>query len=160
VPAETLSPKPKSLSMAQAAAIGVPYITAWACVVNAAQIQAGETILVVGAVGAVGQAATRITNWKKAWVIGADITSHPIPGTGSVINTKSEDLRERVFELLAGKGVNAVFDTVGGPVRAGTAAFTPELLNFLKNTAMMGGLLFIAATESQPTLFPRSALAP
>jgi hypothetical protein len=40
---------------------------------------------------------------------------------------------------------------------AGTAAFTPELLNFLKNTAMMGGLLFIAATESQPTLLPRTA---
>jgi hypothetical protein len=39
---------------------------------------------------------------------------------------------------------------------AGTAAFTPELLNFLKNTAMMG-LLFIAATESQPTLLPRTA---
>jgi NADPH:quinone reductase len=157
VPAETLSPKPKSLSMAQAAAIGFPYITAWACVVNAAQIQAGETILVVGAADAVGQAATQITNWKKAWVIGADITSDPIPGTGSVINTQSEDLRERVFELMAEKGVNAVFDTVGGPVRAGTAAFTPELLNFLKNTAMMGGLLFIAATESQPTLLPRSA---
>jgi NADPH:quinone reductase-like Zn-dependent oxidoreductase len=48
VPAETLSPKPKSLSMAQAAAIGVPYITAWASLVNAAQIQAGETILIVG----------------------------------------------------------------------------------------------------------------
>src|SRR5271154_5281414 len=38
VPAETLSPKPKPLSMAQAAAIGVPYITAWASVVSAAQI--------------------------------------------------------------------------------------------------------------------------
>jgi NADPH:quinone reductase-like Zn-dependent oxidoreductase len=116
VPTETLSPKPKSLSMAQAAAIGVPYITAWACVVNAAQIQAGETILVVGAAGAVGQAATQIANWKQARVIGADITSDPIPGTESVINTKSEDLRERIFELTAGKGVNAVFDTVGGPL--------------------------------------------
>ncbi len=40
---------------------------------------------------------------------------------------------------------------------AGTAAFTPQLLNFLKNTAMMGGLLFIAATQSQPTLFPRAS---
>ena len=60
VPAETLSLKPKSLSMTQAAAIGVPYITAWASVVNAAQIQAGETILIVGAAGAVGQAATQI----------------------------------------------------------------------------------------------------
>jgi NADPH:quinone reductase-like Zn-dependent oxidoreductase len=114
VPAETLSPKPKSLSMAQAAAIGVPYITAWVSVVNAAQIKAGETILIVGAGGAVGQAATQIANWKKVRVIGADIKSDPIPGTESVVNTKIEDLRERIFELTAGKGVNAVFDTVGG----------------------------------------------
>src|SRR2546426_5979978 len=63
VPAETLSLKPKSLSMAQAAAIGVPYVTAWASVVGAAQILAGETILIVGAAGAVGQAATQIANW-------------------------------------------------------------------------------------------------
>src|SRR6202046_1115841 len=44
VPAETLSIKPKSVSMAQAAAIGTPFITAWESVVNAAQIQPGETI--------------------------------------------------------------------------------------------------------------------
>jgi NADPH:quinone reductase len=116
VPAETLSLKPKSLSMAQAAAIGVPYITAWASVVSAAQIKAGETILIVGAAGAVGQAATQIANWQKARVIGADITSDPIPGTEAVVNTKTEDLRERVLELTAGKGVDAVFDTVGGPL--------------------------------------------
>jgi NADPH2:quinone reductase len=116
VPVETLSLRPKSLSMAQAATIGIPYITAWASVVNAAQIQAGETILIVGARGAVGQAATQIANWKKARVIGADTTSDPIPGTEAVVNTKSEDLRERVLELTAGKGVNAVFNTVGGPL--------------------------------------------
>jgi putative oxidoreductase len=40
---------------------------------------------------------------------------------------------------------------------AGTASFTMQLLNFLKNTAMLGGLLFIAATESQPTLHPRTS---
>jgi NADPH:quinone reductase-like Zn-dependent oxidoreductase len=114
VPTETLSPKPKSLSMAQAAAIGVPFTTAWASIVNAAQIQAGETLLIIGAGGAVGQAATQIANWKKARVIGADVKSDPIPGTESVVNTKTEDLRERVLELTAGKGVNAVFNTVGG----------------------------------------------
>src|SRR5271163_4950228 len=96
VPAETLSLKPKPLSMAQAAAIGVPYITAWASIVSAAQIQAGETILIVGAAGAVGQAAAQIASWKKARVIGADHTSGPIPGTESVINTEAEDLRQRV----------------------------------------------------------------
>jgi len=116
VPAETLSPKPKSLSMAQAAATGVPYITAWASLVSAAQIQAGETILIVGAAGAVGQAATQIAIWKKARVIGAATRSDPIPGTESVVNTKTEDLHEKVLELTAGRGVDAVFDTVGGPM--------------------------------------------
>jgi NADPH2:quinone reductase len=114
VPAETLSLKPKSLSMAQAAAIGIPYITAWESVVNAAQIQPGETILITGAAGAVGQAATQIANWKKARVIGADRKSDPIPGTEAVVNTKTEDLRESVLKLTAGRGVDAVFDTVGG----------------------------------------------
>ena len=116
VPAETLSRKPQSLSLAQAAAIGVPFITAWASVISAAQILPGETILIVGVAGAVGQAATQIANWKQARVIGADTASDPISGTESVINTKTEDLRERVFELTAGRGVDAVFDTVGGPM--------------------------------------------
>jgi len=116
VPAETVSLKPKSLSMVQAAAIGIPYITAWASVVSAAQIQPGETILIVGAGGAVGQAATQIANGKQARVIGAAVTSNPIPGTVSVVNTRTEDLREKVLELTAGKGVDVVFDTVGGPM--------------------------------------------
>jgi NADPH2:quinone reductase len=116
VPGETLSRKPQSLRMAQAAAIGVPYITAWESVVSAAQIQPGETILIVGAAGAVGQAATQIANWKQVRVIGADTSSDPIPGADAVINTKTEDLRERVFELTAGKGAHVVFDTVGGPM--------------------------------------------
>jgi NADPH:quinone reductase-like Zn-dependent oxidoreductase len=116
VPAEALSLKPRPLNMAQAAAVGVPYITAWASLVNAAQIQAGETVLIVGAAGAVGQAATQIANWKQARVIGAALSSDPISGVESVINTKTEDLRARVMELTGGKGVEVVFDTVGGPL--------------------------------------------
>lgn len=100
--------------MAQAASIGVAFITAWVSVVRAAQIQPGETMLIVGAAGAVGQAATQIANWRQARVIGADTSSDPIEGTESVINTKAEDLRERVLELTAGKGVDIAFDTVGG----------------------------------------------
>jgi NADPH2:quinone reductase len=116
VSAETVAIKPKPLSMAQAAAIGVPYITAWASVVSAARIQPRETILIVGAAGAVGQAATQIANWKGARVIGASTKSDPIPGAESVINTKTEDIRGRVLELTGGKGVDVVFDTVGGPM--------------------------------------------
>jgi NADPH2:quinone reductase len=126
VPTETLSLRPNSLSIPQAAAIGIPYITAWASVVSAAQIQPGEVILIVGAAGAVGQAAAQIANWKQAHVIGADRTSDAIPNTESVINTKTEDLRERVLELTAGTGVNVVFDTVGGPM------FEPALRSLKK----------------------------
>jgi NADPH:quinone reductase len=139
VPVETLSPKAKSLSMALAATIGVPYITAWASVVNAAEIQAGETILIVGAAGAVGQAATQIANWKQAHVIGADITSDPIPGAEAVVNTKSEDLRERVLELTAGKGVDAVFNTVGDPL------FEPAM-----QSLAFGGRQVVIASAGNP----------
>jgi NADPH2:quinone reductase len=139
VPAETLSLKPKSLSMAQAAAIGVPYITAWASVVSAAQIQPGEIILIVGAAGAVGQAATQIANWKQARVIGADMRSDPILGAESVVDTRTEDLRERVLELTAGKGVDAVFDTVGGPL------FEPAL-----RSLRLGGRQVAIASPGNP----------
>jgi NADPH2:quinone reductase len=121
VPLELLPTKPKSLSMEQAATIGVPYVTAWASVVSAARIQTGETILIVGAGGAVGQAATQIANWKQARVIGADRRSDALPGVVAVINTTTEDLRERVRELTEGHGADAVFDTVGG------AMFEPAL---------------------------------
>jgi NADPH:quinone reductase len=100
--------------MAQAAAIGLPFVTAWASVVTAAQVQPGEIVLIVGAAGAVGQAATQIARWKHARVIGADITPGPISGAEWTINAATEDLRARVFELTSGKGADAVVDAVGG----------------------------------------------
>jgi NADPH:quinone reductase and related Zn-dependent oxidoreductases len=44
--------------------VGVSYVTAWLCVVDAAQVQPGETRLVIGATSAVGSAATQIAKWK------------------------------------------------------------------------------------------------
>jgi len=114
VPEKALSLKPRTLSMEQAAAIGVPFITAWFALVRAAELQAGETILIVGAAGAVGQAATQIANWRKARVLGAARNAKPIPGADAVINTTADDMRERVFQLTGGKGADTVFDTVGG----------------------------------------------
>ena len=116
VPEEALSPKPRTLSLEQAAAIGVPFITAWYALVRAAKLEAGETVLIVGAAGAVGQAATQIAGWRGARVLGAARSSDTIPGVNAVINTQAEDLRERIFELTDGKGADAVFDTVGGTI--------------------------------------------
>jgi NADPH:quinone reductase-like Zn-dependent oxidoreductase len=114
VPEEAVSLKPDNLSFEQASAIGVPFITAWCAVVDAAQLDARETILIIGATGAVGQAATQIANWRKARVLAAVRSSNPVPGVTAAINTITEDLRARVLELTDNKGADVVFDTVGG----------------------------------------------
>jgi NADPH2:quinone reductase len=176
VPAETLSTKPKSLSMENAAAIGVPFTTAWASLVSAARIQPGETILVVGAAGAVGQAATQIANWKRAHVIGAATTSDPIPGTAFVVNTKDEDFRERVLELTEGTGVDAVFDTVGGPMfepalrslkpggrqvaiaSAGEPRVSFNLIDFYHNSSRLMGVDTYGLTPQQVAEIERELL--
>jgi NADPH:quinone reductase-like Zn-dependent oxidoreductase len=116
LPEEALSLKPSTLSLEQAATVGVPFLTAWFVLVHAARLEAGETILIVGVGGAVGQAAMQIANWRKSRVLGAALSSDPIPGAVAVINTRTDDLRKRVFELTDGKGVDAVLDAVGGPM--------------------------------------------
>ena len=140
---EALSLKPRTLSLEQAAAIGVPFITAWFALVHAAQLEAGETILIIGVAGAVGQAATQIANWRKARVLGAARNSDPIAGATAVINTKTQDVRERVFELTDGKGVDAVFDTVGG------AMFEPAL----RSLRLGGRQVAIASTGERRVSF-------
>jgi NADPH:quinone reductase-like Zn-dependent oxidoreductase len=115
VPAEFVAPKPKTLTFEQAAAIGVPFTTAWAAVIGAAQLKAGETILIVGAAGAVGDAAVQIANWKQARVFAAVKGSDPVPGAQAVIDT-NKDLRHQVLDSTGGKGVDVVFDVVGGPM--------------------------------------------
>ncbi len=116
VPIEILCRKPANLSMEEAAVIGVPFTTAWAALVRAAKVQAGETILIVGARGAVGQAATQIAKWQGARVIGADRGAEAIPGADAAIDVGAGELRDRALEKTDGKGVDAVLDTVGGPM--------------------------------------------
>src|SRR6476619_2425250 len=116
IPEEALSLRPRTLSLEQAAAIGVPFITAWFALVRAAQLEPGETVLIIGVGGAVGHAAMQIANWRGSRVLGAARSSNPIPGAVAVINTGTDDLPKRVFELPDCKGVDAVLDAVGGPM--------------------------------------------
>ena len=115
IPSSWLSEKPPRLSMAQAGAIGVPYLAAWSALVHAGGIQAGETVLVTGALGAVGRAATQIAHWKEARVIGADISEQQ-SDADMFIDTRGKDLPMLVKALTDGKGADLVLDTVGGPV--------------------------------------------
>jgi NADPH:quinone reductase-like Zn-dependent oxidoreductase len=113
VPIEGLSEKPRRLSVVEAATVGVPYLAAWTSLVDAAGIQSGETILVTGASGAVGRAATQIAHWKGAKVIGADIREGQTDADHLIITT-GKDLAAEVKSLTAGVGVDLVLDAVGG----------------------------------------------
>jgi NADPH2:quinone reductase len=109
---DSLSEKPAQLSMADA--VGVPYLAAWSALA-AAEIQAGETVMITGALGAVGRAAIQIAHWKKARVIGADISDNTSEAD-AFVNAKSKDLAIEAKALTDGKGVDLVLDAVGGPL--------------------------------------------
>jgi NADPH:quinone reductase len=68
-----------------------------------------------GALGAVGRAVTQIAHWKKAKVIGADISDTP-SDVDFFVNTKAKELSAEMKALTNGKGADLVFDAVGGPM--------------------------------------------
>jgi NADPH:quinone reductase len=112
VPASWLSEKPRGLSMEQASTIGIPYLAAWQSIVEAGRVEAGETVLITGALGAVGRAATQIARWKKAKVIGAGRSAGPSEAD-AFIDTSRKDLAKEARALTDGKGVDLVLDCVG-----------------------------------------------
>ena len=126
--------------MKQAAAVGVPYLAAWMSLVTAAQLKAGERVLVTGANGAVGRAATQIAHWRGAQVLGADIAEAD-SGADFTINLKQEDLGSQVKRLTNGAGVDVVLDTVGA-----------DLFERCLRTLRIGGRHIAIASASNSTV--------
>ncbi|HEX3431502.1 MAG TPA: zinc-binding alcohol dehydrogenase family protein [Rhizomicrobium sp.] len=115
IPTAWLSDKPEGMSMEEAGSIGVPFLVAWNGLIEVAQLEKGETVLVTGASGAVGRAVTQIAHWKGARVIGADRTDRSSLAD-VFINTESQELARECKTATGGKGADLVFDTVGGPL--------------------------------------------
>ncbi|MCA1397344.1 zinc-binding alcohol dehydrogenase family protein [Bradyrhizobium sp. BRP56] len=111
--------KPAGLSWDEAAGIGVPFVTAMEGLRRAGLPKAGETVLVMGVNGKVGQAAVQIASWHGARVIGVVRKSEPFEGHSNspveVIDASTTDVAARVRELTGGKGANIVYNTVGDP---------------------------------------------
>jgi len=112
LPQTWLSRKPGRLTMTQAGAVGRPYITAWQTVISIMDLKPGETIMVTGGAGLVGQAAAAIARWRGARPIIAD--RRKPEGAEDFIDTNSGDLAEAVLELTGGRGADMVLDTIGG----------------------------------------------
>jgi NADPH2:quinone reductase len=130
LPETWLSRKPERLTMTEAGAIGRSYFVAWQTVINAMELMPGETILITGGAGMVGQAATAIARWRGAEPIVAD--RHRPDGVEHFIDASSSDIREAVLELTDGRGADMALDTVGG------ALFEPALRSLRFDGRMTG----------------------
>lgn len=147
LPREAVRPKPKALSMCEAASVGVPYVTAWLGLSDA-ELTAGETVVVVGANGAVGTAAVRLAKWMGARVIGLVRQSSYrdaviAQGADDVVDTSDSDWLARARHVIGGHGADVVMDCVGG------TPFEPRLALLGRR----GRLVAIAATGDRRISF-------
>ena len=137
VPIEGISPMPANLTFAQAATIGVPWTTAF-IVLDRARTAPAETVLVLGATGAVGSAVVELAHAKRCNVITASrrSTTH--------INVLEDPQLSQVLGLTNNRGADVVIDTVGDPVLMRAA---------LAVLARRGRISYIAAPRSGSTDF-------
>ncbi len=112
--------KPAQISMEEAAGIGVPFVTAIEGFRRTGQPKPGETVLIMGINGKVGQAAAQLATWRGARVIGVVRKDEPYQGHANgpveMIDSSTTDVAARVREMTAGKGAEIVFNTVGGEI--------------------------------------------
>lgn len=115
----TTMPLPDGLDFEQGAGFAVTYGTSYHALKQSANLEPGETVLVLGAAGGVGITAVEIAKAMGARVIAAASSDEKLEfaksaGADEVINYSNESLKERAKELTDGKGVDVVYDPVGG----------------------------------------------
>lgn len=118
--AERLIPLVDKMDYVPASAFILTYGTSYHALKDRAQLKPGETLLVLGASGGVGLAAVQLGKAMGARVIAAASSDSKLDvcrqnGADDVINYASDDLRTRIKVLTAGKGVDVIYDPVGGP---------------------------------------------
>jgi NADPH2:quinone reductase len=162
VPAKNLVPIPDGMDDAVAAAFTIAYATSYHALVDRAAMKAGERLLVLGAAGGVGLAAIEIGKALGAHVIAAASSPDKLAictehGADQTVDYEREDLRERIKAMTDGKGVDVVYDPVGGRFTelglralawrgrllvvgfaAGDIPKVPANLLLLKGSAMLG----------------------
>jgi len=121
LPTKNVLPKPKSLTFVEAAAIPIPYITAWSMVVKRAQLKRGELILIHAGGSGVSIAATQIAKNLGATVIttvgdASKVDMSKRLGADHVILYKEVAFREELKKILpqyGKKGADVIVDHVG-----------------------------------------------
>lgn len=149
VPAVAVAHYPENLSSAQAAAIWMPYLTAYGGLVELGGLRPGEPVLITAASSSVGLAAIQIAKRLGAAAIATTRGESKKEvllqaGADHVIVTEKENVGRRTKEITDGRGVRLIFDAVGGP-----------FVDKLAQAAAPGGTLIIYGLLSmQDTPFP------
>lgn len=158
---DLVMPIPDSLDYVQAVTM-VTYGTSHVALEHRARLQPGETLLVLGAAGGVGITAVELGKRLGATVIAAASTPQKLAlaeqyGADHLINYQNQDLRTRLKEITGGRGVDVVYDPVGGPLfdsalrsmawegrllvigfASGTIPQVPANLALVKNCSIIG----------------------
>jgi NADPH:quinone reductase len=118
-PAALVIPAPRNLPLESAAGICITYFTTIHALKQRAALQPGESLLVLGAAGGVGTTAVELGKEMGATVIAAASSDQKLDlarslGADHLVNYSTQDLRERIKEITGGKGVDVVYDPVGG----------------------------------------------
>ena len=118
-PAKLCLPLTPSFNAVDAAAFIMIDATSYHALVDRAELQAGETVLILGAAGGVGSSAIQIAKAVGAKVIAAASTDEKCAlcrqlGADEVINYTNGDFREQIKALTQGKGPDVIYDPVGG----------------------------------------------
>ncbi|MEE9199716.1 MAG: zinc-binding dehydrogenase [Dehalococcoidia bacterium] len=122
VPATNVHPIPDSPPFEEAAAIPLVFKTVWSCLITRCQLKPGEDVLVMAAGSGVGSAAIRLAKIMGARVITTASTDEKLAkaralGADETINYAAEpNYSKKVRELTDGKGVDLIFDSIGGSV--------------------------------------------
>lgn len=149
LPQQLCFPLPDAMSFEQGAGFTVTYATSYHAFRQSTELGPGETVLVLGAAGGVGTTAVEIAHALGARVIAAASSPEKLAfacevGADETIDYSRESLRDAVRELTGGRGVDVVYDPVGGDLAQ----------QALRSLAWHGRYLVIGFASGQIPEFP------
>jgi NADPH2:quinone reductase len=147
----TVYPMPEEIDPKAAMHLPLSYGTAYGALVWAAQLKPGETLLVTGAAGGVGTAAVQVGKALGARVIAVASSEDKRAfalAQGADVALPTDGFRDQVKSLTGGRGVEVVFDPVGGPV----------FDTCLRCTAQYGRMLIIGFAQGEIQQVPANLL--